>query len=866
MNDRITEIIDIIPELVVIFNSDGKVIDVSQKVIDFYNIKDKNYFIGKHISDFVVSEQFNELQKNLKELITKGYIEKHESKLLKGDGSFFYGELNSKAIEKNNEGEQLFITIVRDITTRKILLGELNNSKQMFQLVLDNIPQHIFWKNIDSNYFGCNKNFARVAGVDHPENIVGKTDFDLAWKFEEAESFYEIDRLVMESGTPEFHVIEPQLQADGKQAWLDVNRIPLRDSEDKVIGLLGTYEDITERKIAEEKLKESEEKFRTIFEAIPDLFFLISSEGEILDYKTKEVKLYLPPEQFLNKKVGDVLPESLVKSLLSAMKRTLDTKDPTIFEYFLPIEEEIKYFEARILFFSENQVAAFIRDITENKIAEKILIQSKVITDNIDEALCLFNMDGSISFVNPAFENLTGYNGDELIGKSGFDAVNIVVAEKSISLILDAFTKSLNGETVKPFSFYMQNKDGRKIPTELTVSLVKNEKDEIVQIVVVLTDITEKKKAKKQIRESEEKFRNFAEQSLLGINIVQDNKIKYINKAFVDIFGYTLDEVMEWSLTDIAKTIHPDDREFALKQLAKKQKGDKDIIENYQYRGITKLGEIKWIEVYSKTINYEGAPADFITIIDITEKKEVEQKLRELDEIRKELITRISHELRTPLTSIYGISQYLLKDSPEFTLSEELRPYIEISHRSTLRLKELIENLLDASRLETQKLDLRFKKVNLKEILKGCIEELFYLIKSRELVINSELADDVYYNVDPSRISQAIINLLSNAIKNTPPGGIINVKLIDSIDFIDIVIEDTGVGITQEEKQKLFQKFGKIERYGQNFDVDIEGAGLGLFISKEIVELHKGQILVKSDGRNRGSKFIIRLVKNEILE
>ncbi|MFW9865658.1 MAG: PAS domain S-box protein [Candidatus Thorarchaeota archaeon] len=623
INEHIEELMDAIPDLVVIFDSNGKVINVSQKVLDLYNLKDKNYFIGKNISDFVVSEQLNELQKNFKELRTKGYAEKHEYKLLKGDGNFFYAELSAKVIESKSEGERLFITIVRDITTQRILLEELNNSRKMFQIVLDNIPQYIFWKDRESKFLGCNTNFSRVAGVGEPKNIVGKMDFDLPWKSEEAESYYEIERLVMESGKPEFHVIEPQLQADGKQAWLDVNRIPLHDSQGKVIGLLGTYEDITERKIAEEKLKESEEKFRTI-----------------------------------------------------------------------------------------------------------------------------------------------------------------------------------------------------------------------------------------------------TEQSFMGIIIIQDGNIKYINEVLPSIMGYNHQEVLKWSSEDFFKLLHPEDLPIAMKRFQRMQMGSMGTQGSYLYRLFTKSREIKWIDLNSKVIQYQGKNAILVTVADMTAKREAEKlileenkRLLELNKLRKDLITRISHELRTPLTSIYGVSQILLSESIIPTLSEEIRAYIEIFHRGTLRLKELVENLLDASRLDTQKLELRRERINLSKLTAGCIEELIYLINSRDLSIHLDQPDVIYYNVDKNRLSQAIINLLSNAIKNTPLGGKICVKIVESNEFIDIVVKDTGVGITHEEKQKLFQKFGKIERYGQNLDVDIEGAGLGLYISKQIVELHKGQILVESDGRNKGSTFIIRLFK-----
>ncbi|KKN21698.1 hypothetical protein LCGC14_0922780 [marine sediment metagenome] len=105
------------------------------------------------------------------------------------------------------------------------------------------------------------------------------------------------------------------------------------------------------------------------------------------------------------------------------------------------------------------------------------------------------------------------------------------------------------------------------------------------------------------------------------------------------------------------------------------------------------------------------------------------------------------------------------------------------------------------------------------------------------------------------------INILTNAIKFTPSKGEIFLQLLDNDDFIDILIKDSGIGFTEEEKKKLFTKFGKIERYGQNLDVDIEGVGLGLYLSNKIIHLHKGELILKSEGRNRGSVFIIRLYK-----
>jgi len=110
-----------------------------------------------------------------------------------------------------------------------------------------------------------------------------------------------------------------------------------------------------------------------------------------------------------------------------------------------------------------------------------------------------------------------------------------------------------------------------------------------------------------------------------------------------------------------------------------------------------------------------------------------------------------------------------------------------------------------------------------------------------------------------------ITNLLSNAIKNTPPTGVVKVSLSMRGNTIYVSVEDTGVGLTADEMDKLFNKFGKIERYGKRLNVDIEGSGLGLFITKEIVDLHNGSIWVESEGKNKGSKFTFKLNKCHVL-
>ncbi|MHA1106364.1 MAG: PAS domain S-box protein [Promethearchaeota archaeon] len=253
------------PDYVLILDLDGKIIEVSDNFFLLFGEENAEIFKGKNLIDYIIDKDKNTFLNQLIKIRENKFIKMEEFIFLKKDGASFIGELSLSIIQAKKGTLDFLLGIMRDITDQKIIEKDLRKSKQMFQLVMDNIPQLISWKDNNSIYLGCNQNFARVAGLNDPAIIIGKSDYELPWKISESESFYEIDQLVMDTDKPEYHIIEPQLQADGKQAWLDTNKIPLHDSRGDVVGILCTYEDITKRVNAERALKNSEKKYREAY-------------------------------------------------------------------------------------------------------------------------------------------------------------------------------------------------------------------------------------------------------------------------------------------------------------------------------------------------------------------------------------------------------------------------------------------------------------------------------------------------------------------------------------------------------------------------------------------------------------------------
>jgi PAS domain S-box-containing protein len=240
----------------------------------------------------------------------------------------------------------------------------------------------------------------------------------------------------------------------------------------------------------------------------------------------------------------------------------------------------------------------------------------------------ILNEDVKIIDVNQAWLDFLGYDKEEVIGEC-FGEFLIL---KSREMLNSRFSHFKEVGVIQDVEYEIVTKNGTHRIIWLDGRIEYNDDGKFKQALCFFKDITERKRAEEELKESEEKFRNIAEQSFVGILIIQNGIIMYRNQRAVEVSGYGNEEVQNWKPYEYAKAIHPEDRERVLEQSRKKQKGETNVINRYKYRTIKKSGEVVWIDNFSKTINYMGRPADLVMTEDITEKIISEQKIKESEE------------------------------------------------------------------------------------------------------------------------------------------------------------------------------------------------------------------------------------------
>ena len=350
----------------------------------------------------------------------------------------------------------------------------------------------------------------------------------------------------------------------------------------------------------------------------------------------------------------------------------------------------------------------------------------------------------------------------------------------------------------------------------------------------------------KDLGESEERYRDLFEHANdLIQSVAPDGSFLYVNQAWRAALGYTEQEVASLSVLDV---VHPDSKVHCMELFQRVMAGD--AIPRVEVTFVTKDGRAIVAEGSVNCSIKNGRPVATRAIFrDVTERNRAEEEIEKASKLRSDFVSFVTHQLRTPLA---GIKWMLELAAQESGAPLELQSYISDARESAERLIRLVNDLLDASRLEGGRLSMVLRETQLGPLTQSVIDELAGLIQEKEHRLSVAGGEDrMPVLVDPQMLRQAILNLISNAVKYTPPGGEIAIRMNHSDGLMHWAICDSGIGIPQSVQHRLFEKFYRAENASA---METEGTGLGLYLVRLIVERLGGRVSCESD-EGKGATF-----------
>ncbi|MHA1373989.1 MAG: PAS domain S-box protein [Promethearchaeota archaeon] len=907
-------------ELIYILNKDF----ICDYINESYHKKKLGYSaLSKKFTNFIHNQDLKTISKFLKKVFN-GEIAIEQVRIL-CNSDYKYYELKGKKFLDNSNEEKVLL-ICRDISKfkeaeekwihrhdrlkdmadnlpeirywnlmqPKSIKNNFQKTREMLDIVIDNIPQLIYWKDVNLKYLGCNVNYALINNLEDHNALIGKVDLDLKWPRSNISHIQESEERVMKNNQSE-RSIESWLYDDGEKVWFEVNRIPLHDLEDIVIGILSTYNNISERLVAEKRIKESEKRYRSILENISEGYFELDLKGNFTFCNSSFCKIFgYSKEEIIGKNYSTIsYPEDKAK-LFSDFNEVYKTKKSKRYLKSRSIkknrQEFITEFSVNLLYDTMENIIGFfgiIQDVTEKYMLEQELKQSeekyRLISESAYDIIAIINQKLKIEYINdqPCFETL-GYISTELIGKSVLVLVHPDDFESSKNILISGLKTGKETLVLR-----IKHKNEKWIWIEAKGNLFRDS-DGVLKGILICRNITERKQFEealinlnreleqtvlsrtKELRESEEKFRHLYESSPYGIVVIDSNGIIIdINSTISSLFGYNKKDLIGQKYFNLLN-IYPEDTISTIQHINdmtfKRKEIKIDIRKIYK-----KDGSLSWVQSELSRVKIGSENVVQVIVQDVTEKKIAEEKLKkserklreqnielkELDRLKTDFISIAAHELKTPLISVGGFVDLILMR--EKNLKTEIKEDLERVLNNVRRLEVYINKLMDVMKIDAKKMVLDINAENIYQLISEIIDELHFQIINKNLEIIIEVDNNIELNVDRSRISQVFLNILSNAIKFSQDNNKIEISASHHDTQILFKIKDYGKGLTEPEINKLFGRFVTMDPDSDTFSTFGKGSGLGLYIAKGIIEAHGGKIWVRSQGLDKGSEFIFTI-------
>lgn len=479
----------------------------------------------------------------------------------------------------------------------------------------------------------------------------------------------------------------------------------------------------------------------------------------------------------------------------------------------------------------------------------------RVTLTSIGDAVIATDLDGRVTLINTVACDLTGWSNDAL--GEPLESVFRIISERTREPTPTPVARVLREGVIVGLANHtlLIARDGIERPIEDSAAPIRDERDQIVGVVLVFRDAT----AQRRVEEGERRSRERLQLALAGGQLgvwewdLTTNAVWWSDEV-AHLHGMEPSEFVG-TLEAFQALVHPDDRERVglLVQQAVDARSDYAV----QFRTTTPAGEMRWIAGKATVFcDEDGKPVRMVGVSsDITEQRAIEEALRLADQRKDEFLATLAHELRNPLAPIRNALEIvrLIDTGPV----EPVRRARDMMERQVGHMTRLLDDLLDVSRITRNRLDLRRDIVSLADVLEGAVEACETLLRAEDRLFTLTLPPDpIWLDADDTRLTQVFTNLLNNAAKFTHPGGRIAVAARRHDGWVEVTVEDDGIGVDAADRQRLFDMFEQ----GATADGDgTPGLGIGLTIARRLVELHGGTIAVQSAGEGLGTTFTVRL-------
>jgi PAS domain S-box-containing protein len=598
--------------------------------------------------------------------------------------------------------------------------------------------------------------------------------------------------------------------------------------------------EIAGRKKTEDVLKVLEKKYRSLVENIPDVVWTTDINGSTIFISPNVEKIYGYTPEEIYKGSDETWFDRIHPDDKEKVKRTFiklfEKKELYDIEYRIKSKDGkwIWLYDRATEVYEKNGIKyadGIFSEITERKKTEEALKESegkfRAIFDNVNDGILLADTEIKKFYTgNNTACQMLGYSLEEIKNLGVTD----IHPEEDLPYVIEQFERQVRKEIAVAKDLPVKRKDGSVFYADVNTSSVALAGR--TYLLGIFRDITERKKLEEQLQINKASFYNIVEKSTDGVIVVdKEGIVQFINHAAENLFGHKAEDMIGEMFGFPVVT----DEVMEL-----------DVIRNGKEPGIA---EMRVVET-----QWEDHGARLALLRDITERKGVEEKLKETIRMKSVFISTVSHELRTPLTAIKGGIDLVL-DGLAGNINEEQKEVLDISKKNVDRLTRLINNVLDFQKLNSGKMKFNLEANDINQIVKDVYKTMNTPAKATGPDILLELDTSLpRCSFDSDMITQVLTNLVNNAMKFTEKGNI-TIKTSKTEDAVLVSVSDTGCGIRKEDISKLFNNF---EQLGHSGERKTGGTGLGLAISKEIVVRYGGMIWAESE-HGKGSKFTFTL-------